>query len=122
LHGVPDLSGRYRITLRSSHDKLATRKEGTATITQGWKKLVIRTTTESSTSVSTGAWLVDDPGAGDCLTYVFLNTPKAAAPKVLETHEGTATVIFTPDGKGAGEYYSGRGRSKHGEITFECVE
>lgn len=119
LHGIPDLSGTYRVTIRSSHDGHASVHDGIAIVTQNWSRIVVRMETAHSTSRSDGAWLAESPGLGLRLTYTYTNTPKSAAAPALGAHGGTAVVTFKSDGNGSGEYYSGRSRANHGELTFE---
>jgi hypothetical protein len=119
MHGIPDLTGRYRVIIRTSFDEHTSPKEGTAVISQSWTRFVVRLETEFSTSRSQGAWLAEAPGAGFCLTYVYGNTPRSSAASVLTPHEGTAIVMFDETRRGNGTYYTGRGRMNHGELTFE---
>ncbi|WP_437515154.1 hypothetical protein [Sorangium sp. So ce1099] len=119
LHGIPNLSGRYKVTIRTSHDGHATSREALASVAQSWSRIVLRLETDSSTSISGAAWLSEAPGAGFTVTYVYSNNPKSAAPSMLTPHDGTAIVTFDASGKGTGSYYTGRGRTNHGELTFE---
>lgn len=118
-HGIPDLSGEYIVKIRSSHDGHVTVHTGKAVISQSWSRISVRLETDNSCSKSNGAWLVEVPGTGFRLAYTYANTPKSTAAPVLAPHEGTAVIIFKTDRHGSGEYYNGRGRSHHGEITFE---
>lgn len=119
FHGIPDLSGRYRVTARTSHDDHATTRRGNVSIAQSWSRMVVRLETDSSRSSSSAAWLVEAPGAGFTVTYIYANTPKSAAPSGLAAHEGTAVVTFDRRRKGTGSYYTGRGRTNYGEFTLE---
>ncbi|WP_437665606.1 hypothetical protein [Sorangium sp. So ce1182] len=118
-HGTPNLNGRYRVTVKTSHDGHTTARRGTATIAQSWSRIVVRLETDSSASSSRTAWLAEAPGAGFVLTYVYTNTPKSAAPAALAPHDGTAVVTFDRRRRGTGSYYTGRGRANYGELTFE---
>jgi hypothetical protein len=119
LHGIPDLTGKYQVKIRSSHDQHVSVHDGIAIVTQSWSRIVVHLETAQSTSRSDGAWLAESPGLGFRLIYTYTNTPKSAAAPVLGAHGGTAVVTFKPDGNGSGEYYSGRARTNHGELTFE---
>lgn len=119
MHGIPDLSGTYTVKMRTSHDEHSTLHEGTAVIVQSWSRMVIRLHTTSSGSASKGAWLVEAPGVGYCVTYVYSCTPKASAALALVPHDGTAVVTFTSQRRAEGTYYTGRGRASYGELTFE---
>lgn len=119
LHGIPDLSGIYTVKIRTSHDGHSSVHEGTAVIVQSWSRIVVRLQTASSTSSSRGGWLVAAPGAGHCLTYVYTCTPRATAAPTLNPHDGTAVVTFSPEKRGEGTYYTGRGRVSFGELIFE---
>ena len=119
LHGVPDLNGKYLVTVLSSHEGHATTHNGSASIVQSWSHLVVRIEFEESSSRSTGGWLSSAPGAGVILVYAYANTPRGAAPPDLNQHDGTASVIFDASRCASGSYYTGRGRTTYGEVTFE---
>lgn len=119
IHGIPDLRGHYRVSIRTSHDEHTGKLKGAATIAQSWNRIVVRIQTESSTSVSRAAWLMESPGAGFTLTYLYDNAPRSAAAKLLATHTGTAEVTFDSARRGTGTYYTGPGRTSHGEVVFE---
>lgn len=121
IHGIPDLSGRYKVTIRTSHDGHATSHTANATIAQSWSELAICVETEHSSSTSLGAWFNESPGKGHSVTYTFLNTPRPSANAALHSHEGTATLVFDEARRGTGVYYNGRDRSNHGELTFEPI-
>ena len=122
LHGIPNLGGRYHVTVRTSHDGHMTTRNATASIAQSWSRIVIRLETDTSTSSSGAAWLAEAPGAGFTITYVYTNTPKSAAPSSLTPHEGTAVIAFDNARNGTGAYYTGRGRTNYGEFTLEPEE
>jgi hypothetical protein len=119
LHGVPDLSGRYEVVLRTSHDGHTAEHPATLTIRQRWSKMVVRLETAQSTSVSNGGYLVEAPGEGCRLMYLYHNTPKPSAVGSMQQHDGTTELRFAEDGMtGRGSYYSGKGRSHHGELAL----
>ncbi len=118
-HGVPNLGGKYRVTIRTSHDNHETVREASAIVAQSWSRIVVRLETEFSTSTSGTAWLNETPGAGFTLAYIYNNIPKPSAPAELIPHEGTAMITFDAAGKGTGTYYTGRGRTNFGEMVFE---
>lgn len=119
VHGIPNLNGRYKVTIRSSHDDHVKPIEASAAIVQSWSQISIRLETETSSSTNGVAWLSDAPGEGFTITYVYTNKPESGAPARLRGHEGTASVTFDPNGRGVGSYYSGRDRKKHGSLLFE---
>ena len=121
LHGVPDLSGTYDVTIRSSHDGLTSTQQAKAVISQSWTHIVIRLETDRSSSVSQRAWLVEYPGAGHGISYFYCSTPKPSAAAGLHKHDGTTTITFDADRKGTGFYYTGRDRMNIGEIVFNPV-
>lgn len=119
LHGVPNLSGRYKVTVRTSHDNHEAVREASAVIAQTWSRVVVRLETEFSTSTSKTAWLQESPGVGFSIAYIYSNMPRPSAPAELVPHEGTAVIVFDAIGKGKGTYYTGRGRVNFGELEFE---
>ena len=119
VHGIPLLSGRYRVQIRTSHDGHLTSLGAVATIVQSWSRIIIRMDTENSISTSEVAWLSETPGVGFTVTYVYTNKPKSAASLDLTPHEGTAVLTFDSTGNGTGWYYTGRGRTNYGELVFE---
>jgi hypothetical protein len=120
LHGVPDCSGDYALTIRSSHDGLQSELRGTVKIRQTWTRIIVRVETGTSTSVSKGGYLVEAPGEGARLVYLYHNTPRGQAVAEMSQHEGTASLVFSGDGTTAvGTYYTGRGRRNHGELELQ---
>lgn len=123
LHGVQDLSGRYEVALRTSHDGMSAEYRATLTIRQRWSEIVVRLETDNSASVSTGGYLVETPGDGCRLMYIYHSTPKPTAIGSMEQHDGTTELRFDEDGMAArGSYYSGKGRSRFGELTLTRVQ
>lgn len=119
VHGVPDIAGEYAVKLRTSHDDHATEHEARITIWQSWSRILIRLESSGSTSVSRGAYLVEVPGNGHRLVYLYHNTPRASAAPSMQQHDGTGEIDFAADGVTAvGGYYSGRGRLQHGEMKL----
>lgn len=123
LHGVPDYSGDYDVTFKSSHDGHAKEGTGKIKIRQRWSRMVVRLETAESGSISQGGYLVEAPGEGHRLVYLFHNTPKGHAAASMQQHDGTAQLVFGVDGKSAkGLYYTGRGRLQHGEIVLRKAQ
>lgn len=119
LHGVPDLNGEYRVTIRSSSPMSKGPMTATLRVAQRFDQLSVVLETEESTSASTGAWLDEAPAMGTALTYAFRNQPKPGARAKLEAHEGTASLVFAPAKTATGTYYTGRGRETHGALDIE---
>lgn len=122
LHGLPNYSGEYKMTLKTSYDNFATERQGTLKISQDWSSVVVRVEMDTSTSGSCGGYLTEVPGEGFRLVYLYHNTPRGQASNTMNQHDGTASLLFAKDGKKAtGIYYTGRGRANHGEINIERV-
>ena len=118
IHGVPDYSGEYDLTIKSAFDGLSTERAGKITIRQTWTQIVVRLETDTSTSVSCAGYLVEAPGAGFRLVYLYHNSPRGQAVATMVQHNGTAELLFNDDGTAAtGSYYTGRGRLQHGEMA-----
>lgn len=119
LHGVPNINGEYSVKLRTSHDGHATEYDATVTIWQSWSRILVRLESSGSTSVSRGAYLVDVPGTGHRLVYLYHNTPRTRTALSMQQHDGTAELDFIAGSVTAvGAYYSGRGRLQHGEMIL----
>jgi hypothetical protein len=122
VHGIPDIAGNYSVKIRSSHDKHATEYEARITVWQSWSRILVRLEASGSISVSRGGYLVEVPGNGHRLVYLYHNTPRPSAVSSMQQHDGTGEIDFAADGQTAvGGYYSGRGRLQHGEMSLTRV-
>ena len=121
---VPDLSGDWTGTLRSSFDDHATAHPVRINIKQTWSRLCVRfraNDSGGSGSHSIAATLLTEGPQGVTLVYVYKNEPDAEAIYLMHPHDGTASLSLRDDGALAGSYYSGRGRGNHGSITLSRV-
>lgn len=117
---VPDLSGTWTGTVRSSYDggsDTPLEHDVQVTIRQSWLRMVITLRTSSSRSRSYMAALLPDDATAAELTYTYLNEPDSNTPMEIETHKGTAELHLS-DGQLRGRYFTGRGRRQIGDIDL----
>ncbi|MBU1299106.1 MAG: hypothetical protein KKB77_08165 [Bacteroidetes bacterium] len=116
---TPDLSGSWSVHADTLIENRSHTVRAEATIKQSWSKLKIFIDWENSTSTSVSASLHEvSPGEFE-LIYQYVNTPKALAPSTMNMHRGTAWLnLSNNDSQMEGEYYSGRGRNKFGQLTL----
>lgn len=118
LLGVPDLNGVWAAELRSSHDQHVLIHKGTAIVAQTWSRLVIDFETSKSRSRSTCAAVFLERGASPEIEYGYKNEPKADATPSMNASTGFSVLrLETPDLL-VGEYFTGRGRERHGTIRL----
>jgi hypothetical protein len=56
------------------------------------------------------------------LTYTYLNQPSPFSAETMNMHRGTGHLSLTPDGRQlVGEYYTGRGRVRYGDLHVQFV-
>lgn len=116
---IPDLSGRWTGTLRSSYDDMATEYDCAIVIRQTWTRIAVVLTTKTSRSENLVAGVLINGVDDALLVYEYLNQPLMDAPATMEAHQGHVTLRLERKGDAdvlAGEYYSGRGRLKTGTI------
>lgn len=117
--GIPIFSGEWIVAGQSSFEKNTKAWSGTARICQTWTSISIVQETKDSRSVSLSASLTVDDPLGPKLVYQYRNEPKNTAPKTMNIHYGTAVSILDVNAHTvSGQYYSGRGREQHGEMTL----
>lgn len=118
--GVPNLSGRWRCdgqTINPDKTKGYVWK-GEVIIVQTWDKIRVRLKTAQSGSNSTTAALLRDEADGFRLFYSYKNDPNADEAE-LQSHRGSAEIVFAPDLKTAtGEYFNGLGRFTFGTLKL----
>lgn len=121
---IPDLSGRWEGTLKSSHDDMGREYPCQIVIHQTWTRIAVVLTTDASRSENLVAGVLINGTDDALLVYEFENRPRMDAPKSMEIHMGHATLRLERGANAellVGEYYSGRGRSNTGTITVERV-
>lgn len=120
---TPNLSGRWSAQAATLIENRPHTVTAQAIMKQTWSKIKISIDWQNSTSVSVSASLHEVSPNEFELIYQFVNTPKPLAPKTMNMHRGTAWLSFFPDKfRMEGEYYSGRGRNKFGELTLTRLE
>jgi hypothetical protein len=116
---VPDLSGKWKVRINSSHS--AADIDADISIHQSWKGMHVRLETEQSRSTSQIAMVLTSDPNEYILLYEYLNSPKQGAVATMHMHRGNVEVRFPRVASivsGNGEYYSGRDRANQGTLTF----
>lgn len=121
---VPNLNGTWKC------DGLSVMRKGEVVnfpwlgeirITQSWTKISICIRTSQSSSRSTSASLVHEPGVGYRLFYHYTNAPKADQTD-LNKHDGTAEIVFAEDClSGEGHYFTDQHRMTTGTMKLQKV-
>lgn len=115
---VPDLKGAWVCKGVSKKGKHEFAWEGTIEIYQCWDRLRIRLKTETSGSNSVVAAVSHDDAGGFRLIYSYANDPKADGGE-LRAHVGFCNMEISADQLSAeGNYFTGRGRSTSGQMTW----
>ena len=124
LVSIPDLNGRWVGWLRSNAtDGMKTPCE--VVIRQTWTTIGIVLETATSRSANLVAGILVDSVYDAELQYDFLNEPKANAPGTMEKHRGSVTLnleVMNGSATLTGDYFTGRGRSSHGELHLRREE
>ncbi len=116
---VPNLSGEWQGSLRSSFDEFSREHAAIIHIEQTWTRITIKLQSASSESLSVVAGLMLNSPDGKILSYQYRSEPRANAVDTMQTHLGTTWVaISKTNGELEGKYYSGRGRQNHGSISL----
>jgi SMODS-associating 2TM, beta-strand rich effector domain len=121
---IPNLTGRWDGTLRTSHDEMGQDYPCQILIRQTWTRIAVVLTTATSRSENLVAGVLINGVDEALLVYEFVNQPKMEAPKTMEMHRGHTTLRLEhrPDGDAlVGEYYSGRGRLNTGTINVKRI-
>lgn len=113
-----DLRGTWEGRIRSSFDSNV-ETICVLHIQQSWTKMRIELETTNSFSKSIMANVKTE---GTCeLNYSYLNEPRALATETMSIHRGVAFLRLQTVSNRlclVGEYFTGRGRSNHGELHF----
>lgn len=119
---VPDLGGKWKGTLFTSHDENKKRYDVSVTIEQNWTEMSMCLKTDQSESYTiTSSILVKQPN-GVTLIYHYFDEPKNIAVESMHSHRGTGVLKLLEDNILEGEYYTGRDRLTHGTIHLEKIE
>lgn len=115
---VPNLKGTWVCKGVSKKGKQEFVWEGTVEIYQCWDRLRIKLQTETSGSSSVVAAVSHDDTGGFRLIYSYTNDPKADGGE-LRAHVGFCNMDISDDQQSAtGNYFTGRGRSTSGQMTW----
>ena len=117
---TPDMSGKWNGSLKSSHDGFKLERSIEIFISQSGSQILIKVTTDKSCSHSTHAIITKCDGEFPYrLIYHYQNEPKASAENTMHIHTGVVWLDISSDLiEMKGEYFTGRSRHTHGEITL----
>lgn len=116
---IPNLSGEWSGTVRSSFDGVSTETQVTVHIVQTWSRIAIKLETERSRSKSLIAAVSTEESGQHGVTYEYLNEPKPGALSTMHAHRGTAHLYLSVDGTVLdGDYYTGRDRHSSGHLRL----
>ena len=119
---VPNLNGTWKcdaLSVMRKGEVVSFPWSGEIRITQSWTKISIHISTSQSSSRSTSASIVHEPGVGYRLFYHYTNDPKADQTD-LKKHDGTAEILFTEDcSSGDGHYFTDQHRMTTGTMKLQ---
>ncbi|MCR9225652.1 MAG: hypothetical protein NXH70_16405 [Hyphomonas sp.] len=121
LVGIPDLSGRWRVSGQSfnEHNEPKFDWVGEITITQSYEKLKVYLKTETSSSSSVTAAIVPEGDDGFRLIYSYQNSPRPGNPE-LQRHLGHCELLFDKSLTTAeGDYFNNFSRMTHGTMKLK---
>lgn len=120
LINTPNINGTWGGFLQSSYDNHEEKYPAIIEIKQEWTKIIIIFKAGESSSKSITASFLTKNSDGALLYYQYTNEPKSSAAETMQIHRGTAWFRFSNDFISfEGEYYTGRGRSNFGSLTFK---
>lgn len=119
---VPDLSGQWECYGKSSfqgeNNSQATDWVGIVEISQCWDKISVKIRTTTSRSESVSAALIFEGNSGFRLLYHYKNDPRDFELNI-GAHHGLADMIISKElDSASGIYFTGRGRSTHGNMNW----
>lgn len=121
LSNIPDLRGSWSGAIDSSHNGGA-RVNCVVRIRQTWSRLMVELETTESNSHTTMAALFQDQPGDRGLKYEFVTEPKGRAVETLQIARGVCNLGLPDDAdQMSGNYYTGRGRANHGEISIKRI-
>jgi SMODS-associating 2TM, beta-strand rich effector domain len=119
---IPNLNGTWKcagLSVMRQGSKVDFPWSGEIRITQSWTKISIYISTSRSSSRSTSASIVHEPGVGYRLFYHYTNAPNADQTD-LKKHDGTAEILFNEDClSGAGHYFTDQHRMTTGTMKLQ---
>lgn len=93
-------------------------------VRQTWKRMMIELHTEQSHSRTTMAALFDNQSGDVSLQYKYVSEPRGLATPTMQMHRGSCALSIvkgSSDSRLRGNYYTGRGRETHGEISLSRI-
>lgn len=117
---IIDLSGEWKVKLRSSYDGFEQERVGEVSIKQTWSKISIKFNNDTSSSHSINASLRMNSKAGKLLSYEYISKPKASTIDTMNMHYGYVHLEILDNNNLKGDYFSDSGRKNHG--TFELCK
>jgi SMODS-associating 2TM, beta-strand rich effector domain len=122
LHGVPDLSGRWRATGVSSYQDPQTGENARFSmdirIRQTFSRIEVFTETADSTSRSFMA-SIETQHAMQLFRYGFDNIPKNMSNAELQRHPGMMDLRLISGTRMEGDYFSGKHRLRYGSLELD---
>ena len=117
---IPDLSGKWNVTIKSSFKNFEEETLAWAMIRQTASKMSISLDMPQSKSYSAFAIIsrIERQNTFEMI-YHYENHPKPDSKETMSIHKGTTWVQIADDIQTMnGDYYSGRGRQHFGSILF----
>lgn len=120
LSTIKNLNGTWVGRITTSHNGGST-VPCVMRVRQTWTRMTIELETEQSRSRTTMAALYDDQPGDVGLKYEYVSEPRNLAVQTMHTHRGVCTLAIaaaSEETRLSGDYFTGRGRETHGEITL----
>lgn len=117
---IRNLNGTWVGTIATSYDG-GTKLNCALRVRQTWTRMTIELETDKSRSHTTMSALYENQPGDVGLKYEFLSEPKYQSVETMHTHRGVCTLAIeqnNSDLKMSGNYFTGRGRTTHGEISL----
>ncbi len=125
LRFKPCLSGKWKVTVKSSYDNRANEYEGVAEIKQNYLKLFVSTEFANSCSDSTICLMEQEQNGRWYLLYKYINRPKDSTLQNSTNggmHEGFSYLKVINSNLLEGHYTNDENRRTVGVIKFERLE
>jgi hypothetical protein len=120
---VPDLEGRWKGTLKSSHSGLTREHEVELEIVQTWSKINILLESQTSRSESQMAVIKTSAPTRHEVVWEYVARSKNAGQGDSFLHFGvTRLAVHSPTAKAEGSYYTEQKRDTYGTVQFAKVE
>jgi hypothetical protein len=121
LVSIPDLNGKWKGYVKTSHDEFKEELEASLKIFQTWTQIAIVQETKTSKGSSFVATIQTKETDGIRVFFMYRNIPEIDSDPNLHQHAGSAQLVLTPDEKIlSGDYYNCmRDRPTYGRLHFE---